>query len=134
VPAGFLAPLVPDDSHGGAIRRALIRHNDFRISIPPHRFSEEFQCRSLIPCLRDISLQNLAFMLNRAPQVVCFASDFDKNLIEMLAPPPHLAHRFRSPLADRPGEVGAKSINPETHTLVANVDPTLVQEVLDIAQ
>jgi hypothetical protein len=39
-----------------------------------------------------------------------------------------------SSFADLGGEHRAKSVPPEPHSLVADVDPTLRQEILDVAQ
>ena len=134
VPARLLTIGVADLLHGSAIGSQLVSDDDFRGSIPLHRFPEEFQGCSLVPGLCDISLQNLTLMIDGAPKIVGLAPDFDEDLIQMPAPLPYLAHGFGSPLADRPGEVGTEPIDPEAHTFVANIDPALVKQVLDIPQ
>jgi hypothetical protein len=40
----------------------------------------------------------------------------------------------KAPFSDFGGEQGAKPVPPETHRLVANIDTTLEQQILDLSQ
>jgi hypothetical protein len=44
------------------------------------------------------------------------------------------AHALDAPFADRGGEHRAETVPPEPHGFVADVDPALVQQVIDVAE
>ena len=73
-------------------------------------------------------------MIDRSPKVVLNAIDLYEDLIQVPLPLSVLAHENRSLLSDFASECRAKSIDPESHALVANVDAALVEQVLDIAK
>ena len=131
---GFLAPLISDDLHRGPIRRASVRDDNMRIAVPLHYFLQEFQRSSLIPLLRDIGFQDFAFMIHRSPEVMSFASNLHEDLVQVPLPLRAPAHRFGPPLPDLVSEVCAEPIDPSADTFVANIDPALVKQVLDIAK
>jgi hypothetical protein len=60
--------------------------NDSRwTTMPLQHLVENSQCHSFVPFPGDVVLQNLAFVINGTPQVVCLAIDLDLHLIEMPA-------------------------------------------------
>ena len=72
-------------------------------------------------------------MIDGAPEVAHLAIDLHVDLVEMPSPmgvgPPVL-----SPLAaELAGEHRAEPVPPQAHRLVADIDATLEQQVLDIA-
>ena len=73
-------------------------------------------------------------MIHSPPKIVALSSNFDEHLVQVPPPLRASSHRLRTRLSDLVCEVSAEPIDPETDALVANVDPTLVQEVFDIAQ
>ena len=73
-------------------------------------------------------------MIDGPPQVMSLASDFDEDLVQVPLPLRAPPHGFGPPFPDLVSEVRTEPIDPETDVFVANVDPTLVQEVFDIAQ
>ena len=99
-----------------------------------HGFSQEFQGGSFISGLRDKGFENLAFMVDRAPKIMCFARDSHEDLVEMPAPLPGLTHGACASLADRFREEFAKSIDPEPDALVADVDTAFMEQVFDVAK
>lgn len=77
---------IADFLHGRATRPKLVGDDTLGIAAALDRFSEEFQDGGLIPGLCDTNLQNLAFLANRAPQVVRFAGYAAKSRSSTLAP------------------------------------------------
>ena len=57
-----------------------------RFSIPFHKFLEEYQGCLAIAALGNKGLQDFSFVVNRPPQIVCFAIDLYENFIEMPFP------------------------------------------------
>ena len=95
---------------------------------------QKLQRRSLVPLRRDHRLQDLAFMVDRAPEVAELAVDLHEVFIQMPAPLRIAAHVCHSPLADLGGEHWAKPVPPKPDGLMADVDPALGQQILDVAQ
>ena len=62
------------------------------------------------------------------------AVDLYEHLIQMPLPLRHLAHVVSTRFADLLGEMSAEVIYPETDAFVADINPTLVKQVFDIAK
>jgi hypothetical protein len=62
------------------------------------------------------------------------AVDFRENLVQVPSPVRVCAHPADPPFPDLRGEQRAKSVPPEPHRFVADVDAALVQQVLNIAK
>jgi hypothetical protein len=90
-----------------AVRAQTIRDDRLRRSMPPHRFLQEFQRRLAISALRHKGFQHLAFVIDRAPEVVRLAVDLHEHLVEV--PPPL---RRRSHPLDAPPRISAANIGP----------------------
>ena len=73
-------------------------------------------------------------MIDRSPQVHHLAIELDVHLVEVPAPMAEPAHVGNALPADVPGEHRAEPVPPEAHRLVADVDATLEQQILDVAQ
>src|SRR5271154_719329 len=73
-------------------------------------------------------------MVDGAPKIAELAVDLHKHLIQMPAPLRIAAHMRDASLADLGGEHWAKPIPPEPDGLMADIDPTLGQQILDVAQ
>ena len=72
-------------------------------------------------------------MINRAPQVMRLAVDPNKHLIQVPAPV-RIRTMMNPPLPDLRSEHRAEPVPPETHRLVADIDATFEQHVLNLAQ
>jgi len=72
-------------------------------------------------------------MIHDAPQVMGLPVDPDKHLIQVPSPL-RIGPTKNAPLPDLRGEHRTEPVPPETHGLVANVDATFEQQVLDLAQ
>ncbi len=73
-------------------------------------------------------------MINRALQVVSLAVDLHENPVQVPLPIRVCTHFLDTFAADFSGKHRAKSIPPVPHSFVADVDPALAQQVLDIAE
>lgn len=73
-------------------------------------------------------------MVNGVRQIVPFSSGFDKDLVEMPLPLRRLSHSFRPALADLICEMDSETIYPVPNRSVADIDPSLMEKVLDVAQ
>src|SRR5271157_2174692 len=73
-------------------------------------------------------------MVDGAPEIAELAVDLHEGLIQM-PPPLRIATHVRHPLlSDLGGEHRAKPVPPKPDGLVADVDPALGQQILDVAQ
>jgi hypothetical protein len=93
-----------------------------------------FSAARFVPLCSHHRLQNLAFMIDGAPEVAEPAIDLHERLVQMPTPLRIAAHVCYPPLADLGGEHRAKPVPPKPNGLMADVDPTLGQEILDVAQ
>jgi hypothetical protein len=79
-----------------AIWAKPVRHDDFWTAVSFHCFAQKPQCRLAISPLCDACLKHFTFVVNGSPEVLSFAIDPDKSLIQMpppLQPGPHLCGR-----------------------------------------
>src|SRR5208282_1655576 len=84
---------------------------------------ENFERRSLVPSCGDYCLQDLALMVDRAPQITELAVDLHERLIQMPTPLRIAAHVRDSPLSDLGSKHRAKPVPPKPYRLMADVDP-----------
>lgn len=82
--------------------------------------------------LGDISLQHFTFVINRAPEIVKLAIYLYEHLVEMPPPLGVGSHRRGSFLADLRRENWPEPVPPETDRLVRDIDPPLMEQVLDV--
>ncbi len=99
-----------------------------------HGFFDEFQRRSLVPGLGHKGFEDLALMVDGAPEVLLLAIDSDEQLVEMPPPMRVGAHLLDPPPADLTGEHRAKAVPPETDWLLADVDAAYMQQIRHIVE
>jgi hypothetical protein len=73
-------------------------------------------------------------VIHGPPEIVALAVDLHEHLIEMPAPLVAIPHRLHPPATNFSRENRAKSVPPKPHRLTADVDATLVQQILNVAQ
>ena len=71
-------------------------------------------------------------MINRPPEVVRLTVDLLVHLVEMPTPAAHLTQPIRSLSADFGSEQWTEPVPPVAYRLVADLDATLMEEVLDV--
>jgi hypothetical protein len=94
-PAARFPPVsVANDLHGSTIRSDFVDvdvdddddDDDMRLAVPLRQFPEEFQSCFVIPALGDKGFQHLAFVIYRAPKVMCLSIDLHENLFQVPLP------------------------------------------------
>ena len=73
-------------------------------------------------------------MINGAPELAKIAVDLHEDLVQMPTPLGEAARMRNPPLLDLRREYRAKPVPPKPDRLMADVDPALGQEILDVAQ
>jgi len=73
-------------------------------------------------------------MIDGSPEIAELAVDLHENLIQMPAPLSTASHAGDPPFPNFGGEHWTKSVPPKPDGLVANVDATLGQKILDVAE
>ena len=81
----------------------------------------------LVPGFRDVTLENLALVIDRSPQIHHLAIELDVYLVEVPAPMAEPTHVGNALPADVTGEHRAEPVPPEAHRLMADVDAALVE-------
>jgi hypothetical protein len=123
----------PNDFHRGTVRAKAVGHKRRWPAITLHCALQELQRSPAIPALRGKNLEHLAFMINSPPQIVCLAVDFDKHLVEV-PPPSGIRSTMNAPFPDFRSEHRTKSVPPEPHRFVADIDATLEQKIFYLPQ
>ena len=83
----------------------------------------------LVPTFLNKGIENLAFIVDRAPQPHPTSTDLHHHLVKM--PPPG---RRRSTPAQLAGEGRSELDRPGSHRLVTDVDASLGEQVLDVTE
>ena len=94
---------------------------------------EKLQCRRLVPLRGDDQLQNLAFMVDSAPEIAELAVDLHERLVQMPTPLRIAAHVRYPLLSDLGSKHRAEPVPPKPDRLMADVDPALRPEILALA-
>ncbi len=77
----LLTRQIPNGSHCGAVGAKTVRHDNARPAVALHCALQEFECSLAIPALCGEDLQDLAFVIDGAPEVVCLAVDPHEHLV-----------------------------------------------------
>lgn len=73
-------------------------------------------------------------MINSPPEVVRHPVDLHVDIVQVPLPVAMGSHRFHPSLPDLGREHRSEPVPPVTHRFVVDLDPSLVEQVLDIAQ
>src|SRR5271165_4509686 len=82
----LLAIGVADLFHRRGIRAKPVGDDGPRSAVFLHGALEKLQCRRLVPLRGDDRLQNLAFMVDSAPEIAELAVDLHERLVQMPTP------------------------------------------------
>ena len=118
--AAFLVSCIPDDIHRGAIRPKPVRHNHLWLPIPLHRALKKLKRSLAIPTLTGKYFEYLAFVVDRAPQVMRLAIYPNENLVQVPAPV-RIRTIMNPAFPDLRSKHRAKTVPPEPHRLVEDV-------------
>ena len=132
--ADLLAIGVADLSHRRRVSTKSVGDDLPRSAVLLHDALEKLHRRRLVSLRSDDRFQDLAFMVDSAPEIAELSIDLHKHLVQM-PPPLRIAVYVRDPLlSDLGGEHRTKPVPPKPDGLIADVDPALGQEILDVAQ
>ena len=73
-------------------------------------------------------------MIDRPPEIMHLAVDLHIYLVEVPSPMAKAAHRAHTSSTDVASKHRAKSFPPQAHSLMADVDATLEQQILDVPE
>jgi hypothetical protein len=97
-----------------------------RAIMPLHRFPEEFQCGFSIPALGGKGFPDFAFVIDGPPEVVGEAVDLHVDRVQVPAPVGQGPHSIHPLEANLRGEHRAKSVPPEAHRLMTDLNTALI--------
>src|SRR5208282_3343449 len=95
---------------------------------------EKLHRRGFVSLRGSHGFQDLALVVDGAPKIAELAVDLHEHLIQMPAPLRIAAHARDASLTNLGSEHWAKPVPPQPDGLVADVDPALGQQILDVAQ
>ena len=105
-----------------------------RVAVPFHRFPEEFQCGLAIPALSNEAVENLPFMIDSPRKIVLLPIYVHEHFIQVPLPMCPRTHSVHPSPTDFSSKHRTKAVPPEPHRLVADIDATFMQQILDIAE
>src|SRR5437868_2541647 len=113
----------------GSVRAQLVGCQQFRReAVLPEQLAHEPECRALVAAALHQHIENLALVIDGAPQVHPFAGDANHHLIEV----PPVARSWSG--ASKPaGEPGPELQNPPPHRFLGNLQASLREEFLHVA-
>ena len=87
-----------------------------------NRLLNKFERSSLVPGLAGKGFQHFSFVIDRTPEIVHLAVILHADLVEVPSPVHMSPHPIDTLLGDLGGEHRTKSVPPQPHRLVTNVD------------
>ena len=111
-----------------------MEHNNFWPAMPLHRIPEEFQSCSAISALGHIAFKLLTFVINRPQKLARLAINLHEHLVQMPLPNGVCTHLLNAFSSDLCREHRTEHVPSKPDGFVADVDATLVQQVLHISE
>src|SRR5712671_1732060 len=113
----------------GSIRSQLVGRQQFRReALFPEQLAHQSECRPLVAAALNQHVENLALMIDSAPQVHLPAGDPDHHLVEV--PPVAWA---RAALPQVPRDPGPELQNPPPHRLIGDIEAAFSEELFHVA-
>src|SRR5208282_4441826 len=114
---------------GRAVRAQLVGHQHIRCeALFLKQLAHQFHGCSLVAPSLHKEVENLAFIVNRAPEPELTARNRHGHLIEM---PPRRWPRAST--AKLPSELRPEPQDPSPHRFVGDIQPTLSEQIFDVA-
>ena len=130
--ASCLQVLRSQSWQGVPIRRQVIGDDLLGPTVSAHQSPEEFQRRAFVSTLGDDRFEHLALMIDGAPEVMPLGIDLHECVVDVPAPVREGLHPIDAPAPDLGREHRSKPVPPGPDRLVADVNPALPQQVLDV--
>jgi hypothetical protein len=93
------------------------------------QLAHQFKRRPFVPPGLDQHIKDFALGIHGSPEVDQATIDLEIDFVEM---PGHM--RLRPAFAKIGRDHGSKMVHPAAHRLIGNQDPTLSQQILDVAE
>jgi hypothetical protein len=119
-------PKMPKGSAVGA--QLVSRHLFRREALLAEQLAHELDGCALVPSALNQDLEDLALMIDRAPQIHMLAGDPDDHFVEM----PAITWSRTAP-PQSPSDRRSEFEHPTANALVGDVEPTLGKQFLNIA-
>ena len=87
----------------------------------------------LVPAGLNQDIQHFVLAIYRPPQIVCVAIDLHYYFVQVPAPLAIETALAYTPFPDPSGEHRPKAVPPEPYRLTADVDATLVEQILGVS-
>src|ERR1700686_1252594 len=94
----------------------------------PEQLAHQPECRALVAAALNQHVENLALVINSAPQVHPLARDANDHLVEV----PSIARAWAAP-PQLSCDPGPELQNPAPHRLIGNLQAALGEEFLNVA-
>jgi len=134
MPAHLTAMFVAQFAHRSRVRPEPVGDDHLCRTMPLQSLAHEAQGRGFVPFARDVALQDLAFVIDRPPEVHHLATQLHVHLVEVPAPMPKAAHPVHPLATDIGCEHRSKPVPPQPNRFMTYVDAALEQQVHDVAQ
>lgn len=121
-------------SHGSTVGAKAICDDRLGASVSFHRPLQECHCRLPIAFSCHEHLQDFAFVIDGAPEIVQITIDANEDLIKVPSPLWVRTQGSRPLLTDQTGEAWAEPVPPDPDGLMAHVNAALMQQILDLSQ
>lgn len=113
-----------------AARTEAIRHHFLGATTP----LQEFQLNLLVARLRRRAFEHFALVANSPPKLVLLIVDPHEDLVQMPLPVRVRWSPFDAVSPEHRSKHQAKSVSPEPHRLVTDLDAALVSQILHVPQ
>src|SRR5947207_1572708 len=112
----------------GSVRAQLVSRQQFRHkALFPEQLADEPECRALVATALNQHVENLALVIDGAPQIHPLAGDANDHLVEL----PPVARTWARPL-EPAGKSGPELQNPAPHRLIGDIESAFSEELLHV--
>lgn len=129
MPAHFPALQITLFTHRRGARSQPVSDDDCGRAVTLHGLLDEPQSRAFVALPGDVAFEDLAFVIDRMPELHHLTVQFDAHLVELPTPLPKALHSADLLPPDVGGEHRAELVPPMSDRLMAYVDPALKQQV-----
>ena len=133
-PPHLLAVEIAQLSHRGRVGSKPVCDDRLGAAVAFERLLHKGESCGFVSCFGDVALKDLTLMVDRAPQIAHLSVHLHVHLIKMPLPLSKASHPVYPGPANVTREQRAEPVPPESHCLVADVDSSFVEQILDVPQ
>lgn len=120
--------------HRRTVGAQTIRRDRVGLSVALERLLHKGERCLLITRFCNVALEDFAFLIDRSPEVYHLAVELHVQLVEVPTPVAEDSHPRHPVAAYVAGKHRSELVPPHPDRLVADIDPALEQQVLDVSQ